>query len=101
MGIDSIAQIFLHHGFTRRDELLFPAKRLRAHWFSPPSSGLPRIFVSELQAGLSALPNNLHWIAARRRCFNLRPSGLQQSFLHALVFPPRGCHSTCCSGTVG
>ncbi|TKY69727.1 hypothetical protein E2542_SST06009 [Spatholobus suberectus] len=58
-GIDSMASFFLDYGYTQREELRFPAKKLRALWFSPPadslvSSGsgvngpLPRIFISEL-----------------------------------------------------
>lgn len=58
-GIDSIASFFLDYGYTPREELRFPAKKLKALWFSPPSipisengsgaSGpLPRIFISEL-----------------------------------------------------
>uniref|UniRef100_A0A7N0TR83 2-oxoadipate dioxygenase/decarboxylase n=1 Tax=Kalanchoe fedtschenkoi TaxID=63787 RepID=A0A7N0TR83_KALFE len=58
-GIDSMAKFFLDFGYTQREELRFPAKKLKALWFSPPgteksSSGsgmygpLPRIFISEL-----------------------------------------------------
>ncbi|ONK70800.1 uncharacterized protein A4U43_C04F1670 [Asparagus officinalis] len=55
-GIDSIASFFLDFGYTQRDELRFPAKKLRALWFAPPeteysnkcSLPLPRIFISEL-----------------------------------------------------
>ncbi|KAK4779947.1 hypothetical protein SAY87_016053 [Trapa incisa] len=58
-GIDSMASFFLEHGYTPREELRFPAKKLRALWFSPPKSSLggagsrvqgplPRIFISEL-----------------------------------------------------
>ncbi|CAM8956136.1 unnamed protein product [Rhodiola kirilowii] len=58
-GIDSLAKFFLDFGYTQREELRFPAKKLKALWFSPPSiescngaSGvygpLPRIFISEL-----------------------------------------------------
>ncbi|KAF3431410.1 hypothetical protein FNV43_RR26141 [Rhamnella rubrinervis] len=58
-GIDSMASFFLDYGYTPRVELRFPAKKLKALWFSPPSipiskngSGaggpLPRIFISEL-----------------------------------------------------
>ncbi|KAL9246419.1 hypothetical protein vseg_019956 [Gypsophila vaccaria] len=57
-GIDSMAEIFLDCGYTRRDELRFPAKKLKAYWFAPPDvssekgSGmngpLPRVFISEL-----------------------------------------------------
>ncbi|XP_077245306.1 2-oxoadipate dioxygenase/decarboxylase, chloroplastic/amyloplastic-like [Tasmannia lanceolata] len=59
-GIDSIAQIFMDFGYSTREELRFPAKKLKALWFSPPDtcdsgcgSGvdgpLPRIFISELR----------------------------------------------------
>ncbi|XP_020595721.1 uncharacterized protein LOC110035774 [Phalaenopsis equestris] len=55
-GIDSMAKFFLDFGYTRREELRFPAKKLRARWFAPPSydngiyfgGPLPRIFISEL-----------------------------------------------------
>lgn len=58
-GIDSISKIFTDYGYTPRDELRFPAKKLKAKWFAPPdihdNSGkmgsdgpLPRIFISEL-----------------------------------------------------
>lgn len=58
-GIGSMANFFLDFGYTQREELRFPAKKLKALWFSPPSlpvsdggSGvngpLPRIFISEL-----------------------------------------------------
>lgn len=58
-GIDSISKFFLDFGYRQKDELRFPAKKLKAYWFSPPSlsdsgagSGingpLPRIFISEL-----------------------------------------------------
>lgn len=54
-----MAQFFLDFGYEPREELRFPAKKLRALWFSPPrmshkdtGSGvhgpLPRIFISEL-----------------------------------------------------
>ncbi|CBI32019.3 unnamed protein product, partial [Vitis vinifera] len=58
-GIDSMAQFFLDFGYKPREELRFPAKKLRALWFSPPRIShtdtgtgvhgpLPRIFISEL-----------------------------------------------------
>ncbi|KAE9595590.1 hypothetical protein Lal_00031171 [Lupinus albus] len=58
-GIDSMASFFLDYGYTQRDELRFPGKKLRALWFSPPDDShagtgsgingpLPRIFISEL-----------------------------------------------------
>ncbi|KAM3304131.1 hypothetical protein P3S67_015163 [Capsicum chacoense] len=58
-GVDSMSKFFLDFGYKRREELRFPAKKLKAFWFSPPKvstsyrgSGvngpLPRIFISEL-----------------------------------------------------
>ncbi|XP_016467511.1 2-oxoadipate dioxygenase/decarboxylase, chloroplastic/amyloplastic-like isoform X2 [Nicotiana tabacum] len=58
-GIDSMSKFFLDFGYEQREELRFPAKKLKAFWFSPPKvstscrgSGingpLPRIFISEL-----------------------------------------------------
>ncbi|KAI4384243.1 hypothetical protein MLD38_002423 [Melastoma candidum] len=59
-GIGSIARFFTDYGYTQMDELRFPAKKLRALWFSPPKDSavsedgsgvhgpLPRIFISEL-----------------------------------------------------
>ncbi|GFP86152.1 hypothetical protein PHJA_000759000 [Phtheirospermum japonicum] len=53
-GIDSMAKLFLDFGYVKREELRFPAKKLKAFWFSPPNvphianGPLPRIFISEL-----------------------------------------------------
>lgn len=58
-GIDSMASFFLDYGYTPQEELKFPAKRLKALWFSPPRNSclgsgsgiygpLPRVFISEL-----------------------------------------------------
>ncbi|KAL2519443.1 hypothetical protein Adt_15690 [Abeliophyllum distichum] len=58
-GIDSMAKFFMDFGYVQREELRFPAKKLKAFWFSPPSiphsdagtgaiGPLPRIFISEL-----------------------------------------------------
>ncbi|KAL0385706.1 UNVERIFIED_CONTAM: hypothetical protein Sradi_2964900 [Sesamum radiatum] len=58
-GIDSMAKLFLDFGYVQREELRFPAKKLKAFWFSPPNilysdadggvnGPLPRIFISEL-----------------------------------------------------
>ena len=51
LGIDSIASAFLDFGYTKMDKLTFPAKKLTAHWFSPPDKDahLPRVFISELK----------------------------------------------------
>ncbi|KAK3157717.1 hypothetical protein QOZ80_2AG0127000 [Eleusine coracana subsp. coracana] len=57
-GINSLAKFFTDFGYVPREELRFPAKKLRALWFSPPTNDcytgtgihgpLPRIFISEL-----------------------------------------------------
>jgi hypothetical protein len=49
LGIASLEKIFLHYGYARRDRYDFPAKKLNAHWYSPPSPAFPRIFISELR----------------------------------------------------
>lgn len=55
LGIASIERVFLHYGYERRGYYDFPAKRLSAFWYAPPSPALPRIFISELRvADLSA-----------------------------------------------
>lgn len=51
LGIKSFEKIFLHYGYERRDRYDFEAKKLNAHWYSPPDPALPRIFVSELRVG--------------------------------------------------
>ncbi|KAL5722608.1 2-oxoadipate dioxygenase/decarboxylase [Ranunculus cassubicifolius] len=58
-GISSMAKFFLDYGYSQREELRFPAKKLKALWFAPPTTSestggsgvdgpLPRIFISEL-----------------------------------------------------
>lgn len=49
LGIASLEKIFLHYGYQRRDRYDFAAKKLNAHWYSPPEPELPRIFISELR----------------------------------------------------
>ncbi|MFW5973575.1 MAG: DUF1338 domain-containing protein [Bacteroidota bacterium] len=49
LGIASLERIFLHYGYKRRDRYDFPAKKLNAHWYSPPEPEYPRIFISELR----------------------------------------------------
>lgn len=51
LGIASLERIFLHYGYERRDFYDFPAKKLNAFWYAPPSPELPRIFISELRVG--------------------------------------------------
>jgi len=48
LGIASLEKIFLHYGYTRKDHYFFPAKKLNAYWYAPPSPEYPRIFISEL-----------------------------------------------------
>ena len=48
LGIQSLEKIFLHYGYTRKDHYFFPAKKLNAYWYAPPSPQYPRIFISEL-----------------------------------------------------
>jgi len=49
LGIQSLEKIFLHYGFRRMDHYYFPAKKLDAFWYAPPSPEYPRIFISELR----------------------------------------------------
>ncbi|MEX2542042.1 MAG: DUF1338 domain-containing protein [Trueperaceae bacterium] len=49
LGIQSLEKIWLHYGYQRRDHYDFPAKKLDAHWYSPPEPRYPRIFISELR----------------------------------------------------
>jgi hypothetical protein len=51
LGIASLEQVFLHHGYQRRDRFEFPAKKLTAYWYHPPQPACPRIFISELRVG--------------------------------------------------
>lgn len=58
-----MAKFFLDFGYVERDELIFPAKKLKTRWFAPPNTEnscgngngdgangpLPRIFIAELQ----------------------------------------------------
>jgi hypothetical protein len=49
LGIASLERIFMHYGYERRERYNFAAKKLNAHWYSPPRADLPRIFISELR----------------------------------------------------
>src|SRR3954468_20227275 len=49
LGIQSLEKIFLHGGYEKRDHYFFPAKKLDAYWYAPPSPEYPRIFISELR----------------------------------------------------
>lgn len=48
LGIQSFEKIFLHYGYTARDQYRFEAKKLDARWYAPPDPKYPRIFISEL-----------------------------------------------------
>jgi hypothetical protein len=52
LGITSFEKIFLAHGYTRMDFYHFKTKKLDAYWYAPPSSDLPRVFISELKVQL-------------------------------------------------
>lgn len=49
LGIQSLEKIFLHYGYERMDHYFFPAKKLDAYWYAPPSTEYPRVFISELR----------------------------------------------------
>ena len=49
LGIQSLEKIFLHYGYTKRDEYFFPEKKLNAFWYAPQNVHHPRIFISELR----------------------------------------------------
>ena len=49
LGIKSFEKIFTHYGYTKKDYYNFPAKKLDAYWYAPPTEKHPRIFVSELR----------------------------------------------------
>ena len=55
LGIASLERVFLHCGYTRREQYDFVEKKVTAHWYSPPADRFPRIFISQLRvAELSA-----------------------------------------------
>lgn len=49
LGIASLEKVFLHYGYEKRDAYDFPAKKLDAFWYAPPTPSHPRIFISELR----------------------------------------------------
>jgi len=49
LGIQSLEKIFLHHGYTAKDDFYFEHKKINARWYAPPQEYLPRIFISELR----------------------------------------------------
>ncbi|KAK9119421.1 hypothetical protein Scep_017514 [Stephania cephalantha] len=91
-GINSMAKFFLEFGYTAKEELRFPAKKLKALWFAPPgnnytgygsgvSGPLPRVFISELL---------VHEMSSRaqeiiRKYTNLSGSGAKYAALASAV----------------
>lgn len=51
LGIAALERVFLALGYSRRERLEFPAKKLTALWYSPPEPRYPRVFISELKLG--------------------------------------------------
>ena len=49
LGIASFEKIFLAHGYQKKEFYHFNTKKLDAFWYAPPTSDLPRIFISELK----------------------------------------------------
>ena len=49
LGIKSIEKVFFHHGYQKRDNYRFNAKKLDACWYHPPKERLPRVFISQLR----------------------------------------------------
>lgn len=52
LGIECIGHNLRQFGYTRQEDLTFPAKKLQATWFAPPQhlyEHWPRVFVSELK----------------------------------------------------
>lgn len=56
LGIQSLEKIFLHYGYTAKDDYYFEHKKLNARWYAPPVNNLPRIFISELRVEDFPLP---------------------------------------------
>lgn len=83
-----MASFFLDYGYTQQEELRFPAKKLKAFWFSPPSSSsqdgggsgvngpLPRVFISELLVDQMSLKTQvcLYWGSLSQRCSVVPPN---------------------------
>lgn len=49
LGIASFEKIFIHYGYTPKDDYFFENKKINARWYAPPEDHLPRIFLSELR----------------------------------------------------
>ena len=74
-GIESIAPVIDELGYTARDTLTFPAKKLHAQWFAPPpatdheATPLPRVFVSELKVPVGLSTSLLCMAHAQNACW--------------------------------
>ncbi|KAM2040529.1 hypothetical protein ACFX16_034451 [Malus domestica] len=100
-----MAKIFMDFGYTPREELRFPAKKLRALRFSLPSvpipyggSGvngpLPRVFISELlvdqmghDGGVRGIKRAGGWSLQSR--WSVQPAGSNPNPAHRLELPLR------------
>jgi hypothetical protein len=51
VSIDVLERTFLSVGYEERGRYDFPAKRLRARHYEPPTASWPKIFISELKVG--------------------------------------------------
>ncbi|MEK8023193.1 MAG: DUF1338 domain-containing protein, partial [Candidatus Hydrogenedentota bacterium] len=49
VGVDVLAREFVEHGYKAGGAYSFPAKKLFARHFDPPTPDLPRVFISELK----------------------------------------------------
>ena len=57
-----MGRIFTDFGYTKRDMLSFPGKKLTAYWYAPPAGEehLPRVFISELRVSESSSNGGLN-----------------------------------------
>jgi len=90
LGVASLEQVFVHHGYQRRDRYDFPDKKLTAFWYAPPEPRFPRVFISELRvtelsAGAAALIRSYtdEVPSDPVRALDLDDAGRVVEFLHA------------------
>jgi hypothetical protein len=93
LGIQSLEKIFLHYGYKRKDHYFFPAKKLDAYWYAPPSLEYPRIFISELRVkDLSANAQNIIYSYTNEvntdpvEAFDLNDVNTVDTFLHSSLW---------------
>ena len=90
LGIASLEKVFLHYGYTPRDDYYFEQKKLNARWYAPPKPLFPRIFISELI--VEALPKVIQKLIHNYTdevtydpvsCLNLDDAEQVDKFLHS------------------